>query len=107
MHHPTNCVQIAAHALLTGCDRTLAEWCGADDEALVLAIAHHPACLLRWAGEPETAPFLAQLGRRCNEHHEAWAGREDGGTGRRFAEELRVAAGLSEQLEKMSDAVRA
>jgi hypothetical protein len=93
---PRNCDRIAAHALLTGCLRTLASLIDGRDEWFVMGIACEAAKLLQCAGQPQAALFLAQLGGESGDDGSVWEGDE---TGRRLAEKLCAAAGLPDPVE--------
>jgi hypothetical protein len=82
---------IAAHALLNGCDRTLAWWCGAGHEWFVKAAAHEATILLECAGQHEAALLLAQL---SGERGDVLEVREGDEAGQRLAEKLCAAAGM-------------
>jgi hypothetical protein len=87
---------IAAHALLTGCDRTLAfllaPTIGTSDELFAKETADEAAQLLKCAGQLEAALFLEQLAADYDEDCEHWSEEECDETGRGLAEKLCAAA---------------
>jgi hypothetical protein len=94
---PRSGARIAAHALLTGCDRTLA-WLigptiGTSGEWFAKATALEAATVLKCTGQPKAALCLARLGGECEDDRSVQEGDE---AGRRFAEKLWAAAGLPE-----------
>jgi hypothetical protein len=94
---PRNGARIAAHALLTGCDRTLAGLIGptkgTSGEGFARAAALEAATVLKCAGQPKAALCLERLGGECEDDRSVQEGDE---AGRRFAEKLWAAAGLPE-----------